>query len=72
VQALADGKDIEYKDFAGVWSIKSDTNFSDEPDKYRIKPEPREWIVYRGNTALYFDNYEGKRFEEIIVREVIE
>ena len=39
---------------------------------WRIKPEPREWVVYRGNTALYFDDENSTRFEKIKVREVIE
>jgi hypothetical protein len=73
VQAMADGKDIEYKDFADVWSIKSEINFSDEPDKYRIKPEPRECYVAFGNSfATPIAVSSGHRDGYVKVREVIE
>ena len=74
LKAYAEGRKIQCKAFGnGAWVDEthiSKTGFS-EYFEYRVKPEPREWIVYRGNTALYFDD-SGSSFEKIKVREVIE
>lgn len=44
VQALADGKTIEYKTYDRGWVKQDAPAFSHDPSCYRIKPEPR--IVY--------------------------
>ena len=43
VQALADGRVIQSVDSDGEWFDMSDPQFCSKPDRYRIKPEPREW-----------------------------
>ena len=45
VQALADGRVIQSVDSDGEWFDMSDPQFCSKPDRYRIKPEPREWWV---------------------------
>lgn len=46
VQALAEGKVIQHRShISGKWGDVVRTNFPDEPDCYRIKPEPRRaWV----------------------------
>ncbi len=52
VQAMADGKVIEYQDSNGAWSAVDQTYFSQPIHRYRIKPtEPqRGWI---GRAAIF-------------------
>lgn len=45
VQALADGRVIQWRNYAGDWLDSESPTMSDEPGRYRIKPEPREWWV---------------------------
>jgi len=48
-------------------------NLNSDPSLWRIKPKPREWIVYVGSSGLYFKEQHGIRAKEKIkVREVIE
>lgn len=42
VQALVDGKTLQVSTVNGWEDIKSEVSFCYAPDKYRIKPEPRE------------------------------
>ncbi len=45
VQALAEGKTVQYRLLGEKWSTGGDVDFSLPPDQYRIKPEPREiWV----------------------------
>lgn len=76
VQALADGKVIQYNDSEEGWMNRPCLLFDDEPDRYRIKPEPREgWIVVTGPGALMSESaarcISGGRYEVIHVREVL-
>ena len=44
VQALADGKTIQYHHFVKGWIDSNNPSFDGaRPEWYRIKPEPREW-----------------------------
>ncbi|MDA3854226.1 MAG: hypothetical protein PF444_08305 [Bacteroidales bacterium] len=41
VQALTDGKDIQYRHNGEVeWETISETDFVGKPENYRVKPEP--------------------------------
>jgi hypothetical protein len=77
IQALADGKIIQYKHKHDGWMDLEDhviIGFHDKPQNYRIKPEPRTWEFwedYYGNlhsiteTPLY-------NLKRITVQEVLE
>lgn len=59
VQALADGKVIQYQykraDLSSDWmDLESDVSFDQPAERYRIKPEPREIWANR-----YPDGYES-------------
>ena len=43
IKALSEGKKIEYKDYKDEWSVVENLILTDEPSRYRIKPE----IKYR-------------------------
>jgi len=46
VQALADGKTLQNKTCDGWVDLPGNAiAFSNYPESYRIKPEPREWIL---------------------------
>ena len=47
VQALAEGKTIQYRKLSGEWIDAPTPPFHSHPDLYRIKPEPAVlWLVY--------------------------
>lgn len=71
-QAVADGKQMQFRaiDIDTWFNNNNGPNLTSDLSLWRIKPEPREWTVYRGALALYFDD-EGCR-EKIRVREVRE
>lgn len=51
VQALADGKKIQFKTNSGNWKDGVNLEFSLNPKDYRIKPEPRTfemWLTPEG------------------------
>jgi len=65
VQALAEGKVIEFKDHDGDWGEIEDVSFDDRIDRYRIKPEPREWwlVLYTTSGVSVFNSLEeAKRY----------
>lgn len=80
VQALADGKELQWSNDEGEWGTLADWGFTTEPKRYRIKPEPREWFVWvdengRGRFATAInDEYQSSsgKFNPVKVREVIE
>ena len=41
IKALSEGKKIEYKDYKNEWTVAEKLIFSDEPSRYRIKPETK-------------------------------
>jgi hypothetical protein len=46
VQALADGKTIQFLNVNSNWDDCVRVDFNSEPKFYRIKPEPRTWSVW--------------------------
>lgn len=45
VQAVADGKEIQHNAFGTEWIVLHNPSFTESPERYRIKPEPREWWI---------------------------
>jgi len=46
VQALIDGKTLQAKDIKDKWFDLKEIALGGDPEHYRIKPEPRKWIVW--------------------------
>ena len=40
LQAFAEGKDVQYQNFVGNWVTLASIGESEQPERYRIKPEP--------------------------------
>ena len=82
VQALIEGKTVQYRLLGEKWSTGGDVDFSLPPDQYRIKPEPREiWVnVYPNEVGcgIYHSREEAIRrcandtAKQVFFREVIE
>lgn len=80
VQALAEGKTLQYLNIQEKWVDMFDVSFSGRVENYRIKPEPREievwarpdnmyaWIAHSGedNTYLEAAGYTKVRFKEVL------
>jgi hypothetical protein len=73
VQALADGKVIQYlcKD-DGRWYAADQCLFTLPPDQYRIKPEPREWDMWVTPKGVLTTNSDMLMREEVRVREILD
>ena len=41
IKALSEGKKIEYKDYKDEWTVIEKLIFTDDPSKYRIKPDTK-------------------------------
>ncbi len=52
VQALADGKKIQWLNTYGIWEDSEELSTSWIPGSYRIKPESREIWVNRSNAGI--------------------
>jgi hypothetical protein len=79
VQAMADGKTIQWKTDSGNWKDGVNLVFSLDPEDYRIKPEPRTFeIFYHKATNTVSKASKGSQlwsipdWEFITVREVLE
>lgn len=81
VQALAEGKEIEWMNMDDKWQVLLEPSFESDPSKYRIKPEPMEIILvlkdgsygrraYYSEDEAYFDGQKGEKLVKF--REVIE
>jgi len=86
VQALADGKTIQFKcllmetipynsDFK--WkdiACNSEFKWTNAPDHYRIKPEPRTFVIYinKHTHQICHQNRSDSNWERITVQEVLE
>ena len=77
LQALADGKQLEYRNGFGEWGVTDNIYypyFEIDPTCYRIKPEPRIWSFWLDpegdlhpyNTTPFTD------WKRITVQEVLE
>ncbi len=81
VQALVEGKTIQFKSYlGGEWSDASTPTFTEPASKYRIKPEPIElelWYHEKAGTTCYVrtedrdDCWAGAGFRKIKVKEVL-
>lgn len=75
VQALADGKTIQWKSDKEFWEDMKEIQFCNPLEEYRIKPEPRTFEMWLGPTgtmyplSLYPNAIDCKR---ITVQEVLE
>lgn len=55
VQALADGKVIQWLNHAGIWEDSNELSTVWDPAHYRVKPEPEElWGIYGLNGNRLF------------------
>ena len=82
VQALADGKTVQWKSDEGFWDDIDEIEFCmyDDPSCYRIKPEPRtfEMWYYKPTGRIYSwvadekQYVESDEWERITVQEVLE
>lgn len=69
VQALAEGKTLEYNSLLG-WENRKDFDFTASPECYRIKPEPREFRLDRNSWVALGQGLELD--ETIRVREILD
>lgn len=56
IQALADGEEIECKCiYTATWKKQENICFDEEPESYRIKPEPRTFdiVVSKLSRGIY-------------------
>jgi len=75
VQALADGKTIQHSPYDGRWDdVEEDISFWDELKHYRIKPEPRTFVIYinKHTHQICHQNRSDSNWERITVQEVLE
>jgi hypothetical protein len=62
VQALADGKTIQvnHGDKQNPqWEDAKRPEFSYGPEQYRVKPEPREWVIFISNSGSILHKSKG-------------
>jgi hypothetical protein len=74
VQALADGKKIQFERTAGHWEDGVNLEFGFDPKSYRIKPEPRTFEIYLNKYThqICHKKYgSDSNWERITVREVL-
>jgi hypothetical protein len=76
VQAMADGKTIQWKSDENFWSDIDEIEFCmyDDPECYRIKPEPRTFVIYvnKHTHQICHQNRSDSNWERITVQEVLE
>lgn len=74
VQALIEGKTIQYRSGSGTWIDMPEPSFAPGPSEYRIKPEPpkpREWwarVSIEGNGTVLPGNLCGGSDEKTFGR----
>lgn len=76
VQALAEGKTIQFKTTSGNWEDQVNLHFSLDPEDYRIKPEPRTWDVWLHLAGKVINSdpdkwYGPNEWKRITVQEVL-
>jgi hypothetical protein len=73
VQALADGKTLQKKTCDGWVDLPGNAiTFSNYPESYRIKPEPREWDMWVTPKGILTTNSDMLMRESIRVREILD
>jgi len=76
VQALIDGKQLQYKYNRLSWEDfekDEEIGFNDDLENYRIKPEPRTWEIYVNvyTHQISHNWHNDLNWERITVREVL-
>lgn len=75
VQAMSEGKAIQYQDKTGCWRKADNIIFCSSPESYRVKPEPREWTLYRPagcSDLIAYDKPISSWANGIRVREILD
>lgn len=76
VQALAVGKTIQYNQGTAdnpQWVHMDDPAFIDDPEKYRVKPDPLEWDVWVTiGFVTHMDMSNYPEWRKTRVREIID
>ena len=79
VQALANGKTIQYRHSTKGWLDSNEMHFDVMPECYRIKPEPRTFEIVRSKLScgsIYdaetWDGSNPEMWERITVQEVLQ
>ncbi|MEN8171386.1 MAG: hypothetical protein ABFS03_00750 [Chloroflexota bacterium] len=63
VQALADGKQIQHSLPNSVFRDMGELRFDSPPERYRVKPEPREFW-YNESYILTEKEYESEKWDK--------
>lgn len=76
IQALIDGKQLQYNYNRTGWEDfekDEEIGFHDDLEHYRIKPEPRTWVIYQNVYTHQISNncYSDSNWERIEVQEVL-
>jgi len=73
IQALAEGKTIQHSPDDGRWDDAENLSFCLEPKYYRIKPEPRTFVIYinKHTHQICHQNQSDSNWERITVQEVL-
>jgi len=81
IQAWVDGKNLQYRgyDDTSYWEDfekDEEISFCDDPENYRIKPEPRTWDVWLHMAGKVINSnpdkwYGPNEWERITVQEVM-
>jgi hypothetical protein len=75
VQAMADGKIIQFNHIDGHWEDSVNLEFGFDPKYYRVKPEPRTFVIYINKLThqICHKKYgSDSNWERITVQEVLE
>lgn len=75
VQALAEGKTIQFNNGTfneWDWHDVNDPFFTDDPEKYRVKPEPREWDLWICSSIVSALDMSEAGWTKVRVREIID
>jgi len=76
IQALIDGKQLQYNYNRTSWEDfekDEEIGFNDDLENYRIKPEPRTFVIYVNQYTHQIHNqmYGDSDWERITVQEVL-
>lgn len=69
IKAYADGATIQYYEpMTKNWIVMNEPNFDSPSMKYRVKPEPREYVIVysklTGGPVSVLHGYEAKEYED--------
>jgi hypothetical protein len=78
IQAWVDGKNLQYREYddTSYWEDfekDEEISFGDDPERYRIKPEPRTFVIYinKHTHQICHQNRIDSNWERIEVQEVL-